>query len=101
MDDDERRRDDDERRRDDDERRRDDDEKRELELLPHWFDYARSGDDLKTREGYSRWLDDQAWLGRRRAQLEEQDHAAQSERDRLLRERRSQWEDMRRDRGEH
>ncbi len=88
---------------DEDERRRDDDEdgKRELELLPYWFDYARSGDDPKTREGYSRWLDDQAWLGRRRAQLEEQDHVAQSERDRLLRERRSQWEDMHRDWGEH
>ena len=75
-------------------------ELRELELLDHWFDYARAGDEPKSKEGYYRWLDDQAWLGRRRAELEERDRAAQSERDRLLRERRGQWEDIRRDRND-
>lgn len=83
---------------DDDERWRDDDDEREeLELLEHWSDYARTGDEPKTRAGYLRWLDEQAWLGRRRAEIEEYDHAAQSERDRLLRERRAEWEKLQRD----
>jgi hypothetical protein len=84
---------------DEDERRRDDDEdeRKELERLEHWSDYIRTGDEPKTRAGYLRWLDEQAWLGRQRAEIEEYDHAAQSERERLFRERRVEWEKLQND----
>jgi hypothetical protein len=68
-------------------------EQERLELLEHWADFMQSKDYPRTRVGYDHWIDDQAWLERRRSDREERDRLAQLERDRLMRERRGQWEE--------
>jgi hypothetical protein len=78
------------------------DTERELEReLEHWATYVQSGDGPRDRQGYYRWIEDQVWLGQQHAEWEESDRWAQSERDRLLRERFGQWEDLQRERGKN
>lgn len=42
-----------------------------LRQLMYWEDYAKSDDEPKTRQGYYRWVDEQAEIGRARAIREE------------------------------
>ncbi len=68
-------------------------EQEQLELLEHWADFTQGSEYPRTRVGYDRWIDDQGWLERRHSDWEKRDRLAQSERDRLMRERRPQWEE--------